>query len=232
VPVVSFSFTCRACVPEHEPPFLIRRIRKLWLEPSALRPDRIKGCPTVPAAPAAAAVSLYLPRRRTLSAGDRSRSTPFVVYEKKQHRNSFCCHPRYPLSCRRARAYSNHCETRRLLLLPAHPVVTCCAACSCHAPSCRSQQQQRTAGDGNKAATQDDDDQTTDSRGRAQRSKVRADKHAPAAAGEMSVSSSLPAAGTSTDLDRRQRRPSGELLSALRLSHADRSQFFTEVATV
>jgi hypothetical protein len=63
---------------------MIRHIRKLWLEPSALRPDRIKGCPTVPAAPAAAAVSLYLPRRRTLSAGDRSRSTPYVVYEKKQ----------------------------------------------------------------------------------------------------------------------------------------------------
>jgi hypothetical protein len=228
--VPSRFFNCRACVTvyrstsrPHGPPY-----REALLAGGALRlrPDRIRGCPAaVPPAPAAAAVCLYLPPPQD-TFGRRS-VTPHLHARKGSTGIRSAATPRYPPSLvpsrarTRTRTIANpSIYTPRLLLLmlpPAHSVVTY----SHVAPIARAGSSQQGNKDGMegeetagndmgrqlcKAATTQDGDQTTtaDEPNKGPRY--------------------VPSAGRAAE----RRAP----LSALRLSHADRSQFFTEVATV
>jgi hypothetical protein len=185
-------------------------------------------------APAAAAVCLYLPPPQdTFGRRSVEIDTPFAC-EKRQL-------PTLSRAVSRAYANANHCESIHLhtAFAPANAaacafgghILTCCAYCSCRIEptrqqgwdggrgNCRERHGQATMQGSNNAGRRPDHN-----RGRAEQgSKVRADKHAPAlpAPAEISIGDS---AGRAAE----RRAP----LSALRLSHADRSQFFTEVATV
>jgi hypothetical protein len=250
--VPSRFFNCRACVPvyrstsrPHGPPYR----EALAGGALRLRPDRIRGCPAaVPPAPAAAAVCLYLPPPQD-TFGRRSVviDTPFVC--GRQHRNSFCCHTTLPTLSRavsRAYANANHCESIHLHTAFAPANAAACAsgghmlrrllvpdrANKATRMGWRERKLQGTTWAGNYARQQQ---RRTATRPQPRTSRTRVQgtcrQTCSCAAGEMSSPLPAPAEisiGDSAGRAAERRAP----LSALRLSHADRSQFFTEVATV
>jgi hypothetical protein len=201
---------------------MVRRIGKLWLEEPC-------GCVRIGSE---AALPLFLllllplpsvstcPRRRTLSAGDPSRSTPHLHARKGSYPPSLV-----PSRARtRTRTIANpSIYTPRLLLLmlpPAHSVVTY----SHVAPIARAGSSQQGNKDGMegeetagndmgrqlcKAATTQDGDQTTTAD-----EPNKGPRYVPTNMLLRCRGDVLAAAGTSRDLDRRQCRPSRRAASS------------------